>query len=482
MIKERLKKISENVWEVPQGVVNGMNVPGRIFTSEKLLPHLEEGAIKQVANVACLPGIYKYSIGLPDIHFGYGFPIGGVAALDFNEGGISPGGIGYDINCGVRLLRTNLNVGEAKPKLRNLLDALFTNIGVGVGEGGKLKLSQSELKNVLEEGAEWCVKKGYGRSEDLEVLEENGRMKDADASKVSQKALQRGASQPGSLGAGNHFLEVQVVDKIFDASTAKVFGVDREGQVTVMIHSGSRGLGHQVCTDYLQILENAFRNLVHELPDRELVYAPAGSKQAEGYWKAMCSAANYAWVNRSMIMHWTRESFSHVFGRSAEELGMEVIYDVAHNIAKVEEHEIDGVRKKVFVHRKGGTRSFPPGHPQIPQKYRSAGQPVLLPGDMGTASYLLVGTKEAMQLSFGSTAHGAGRAMSRTQALKRFRGEQVKKDLESKGILVRSASWDVLAEEVPDAYKDIDEIAKVSHAVGIGKLVARMKPIAVVKG
>lgn len=482
MIKEKLKKIGENVWEVPQGAVNGMLVPGRIFTSEALLPHLEEGAIKQVANVACLPGIYKYSIGLPDIHFGYGFPIGGVAALDFSEGGISPGGIGYDINCGVRLVRTNLSAEEAKPKLRNLLDALFTNIGVGVGEGGKLKLSQPELKNVLEEGAEWCVKKGYGRNEDLEVLEENGRMKDADASKVSQKALQRGASQPGSLGAGNHFLEVQVVDKIFDAGTAKVFGVEKEGQVTVMIHSGSRGLGHQVCTDYLQILENAFRNLVHKLPDRELVYAPAGSRQAEDYWKAMCAAANYAWANRSMILHWTRESFAHVFGRSVEELGMEVIYDVAHNIAKVEEHEIDGARKKVFVHRKGGTRSFPPGHPQIPQKYRGAGQPVLLPGDMGTASYLLAGTKEAMQLSFGSTAHGAGREMSRTQALKRFRGEQVKKDLEDKGILVRSASWDVLAEEVPDAYKDIDEIAKVSHAVGIGKLVARMKPIAVVKG
>ncbi|MCD6483189.1 MAG: RtcB family protein [Candidatus Aenigmarchaeota archaeon] len=480
----KIVKISEYEWGIPKGELPCMNVPARIFASEKLLEKMQKDrTLLQAAGVACLPGIYKYSIVLPDGHEGYGFPIGGVAAIDAKEGVISPGGIGYDINCGVRLLRTDLTVNQVKPKLKELLDTIFKNVPSGVGRGGRVKVSISELNEVLARGVEWAIGNGYGIKEDLEHIEENGRMKYADPNLVSDKAKKRGAPQLGSLGAGNHFLEIQVVDEIYNPEVAKVFGIEKEGQVMVMIHTGSRGLGHQVCSDYLRIMEEKFHDAIKKLPDRELIYAPVNSEIAENYFKAMSAAANFAWTNRHMIMHWTRESFKQVFSADPlEDLRMKLIYDVAHNIAKLEEHEVDGKKVKVYVHRKGATRSFPAGREELPKDYKSIGQPVLIPGSMGTTSYVLVGTETAMQKSFGSTAHGAGRAMSRSKALKKYRGEQVSKELESRGILVRAASWRVVAEEAPLAYKDIDEVVKVSHEVGIGNLVAKLRPIGVVKG
>lgn len=386
-------------------------------------------------------------------------------------------------NCGVRLLRTDLTVDDVRPKLKELLDTIFKNVPSGVGRGGKVKISISELDEVLARGVEWAVENGYGIKEDLKHIEENGRMKYADPNYVSDKAKKRGSPQLGSLGAGNHFLEIQVVDKIFNPEVAKTFGIEKEGQVMVMIHTGSRGLGHQVCSDFLKIMENKFHDILKNLPDRELIYAPVNSEIADNYFKAMSAAANFAWTNRQMIMHWTRESFRKVFDADPlDDLGMRLVYDVAHNIAKLEEHIVDGKKVKVYVHRKGATRSFPAGREEIPSDYRSVGQPVLIPGSMGTASYVLVGTETAMQRTFGSTAHGAGRAMSRSKALKKYRGEKISKELESRGILVRAASWRVVAEEAPLAYKNIDEVVRVSDSVGIGKLVARLRPIGVVKG
>lgn len=476
-LKEKLKKIGPNLWELPTSAKPGMKVPAWLFLSDKLLKEVEDGAIEQIANVAFLLGIYKHSIALPDMHFGYGFPIGGVAALDYNEGGLSPGGIGFDINCGVRLLRTNLTVDQIKPKLKDLLDSIFKNVPSGVGSEGKVKLNRQQLNEVLEKGAKWGVDNGYGNYRDLEFLESNGRLQQADASKVSEKAKSRGAPQLGSLGAGNHFLEIQVVDKIYLPDVAKVFGIDRVGQICVMIHSGSRGLGHQVCTDYLQILESRFRDEIRNLPDRELVYAPAGTKEQENYFAAMCAAANYAWCNRQLIAHWIRESFVKVLGRKEEDIGLDVVYDVAHNIAKVEEYD----KKKFFIHRKGATRAFPSGHPEIPKEHRNVGQAIILPGSMGTASYVLVGTETAKD-TFYSTAHGAGRVSSRAKMLRELRGEQVARELAQKGILTKAASWKVLAEEAPSAYKQIDEVAKVSDESGIGKRVVRLIPLAVCKG
>ena len=480
-LKEQLKEIRPNVWELPATAKRGMRVPAWLFLSPKLLKQVEEGAVEQAANVAFLPGIYKHSIALPDMHFGYGFPIGGVAALDYKEGGLSPGGIGFDINCGVRLLRTNLTVEQIKPKLKELLDSIFRNVPSGVGEKGKIRLSFSELDEVLTTGAKWAAEHGYGTEKDLEHLEENGCMKGADAGRVSDSAKKRGAPQLGTLGAGNHFLEIQVVDKIFLPEVAKVFGIEKPGQVTVMIHTGSRGLGHQVCTDYLRILENAFRGEIRELPDRELVYAPAGTKECEDYFAAMAAAANYAWTNRQMIMHWIRESFVKVLGMKLEDIGLEVVYDVAHNIAKIEEHEIDGKKVKVFLHRKGATRTFPAGSLDVPQDYRMVGQPVILPGAMSTASYALVGAETAKE-TFYSTAHGAGRVSSRTSMLKGFRGEDVARKMEGMGILSKAASWKVMAEEASEAYKNIDEVAKVTEEAGISKRVVRLVPLAVCKG
>jgi len=480
-LKDKLKKIGSDLWELPKETKQGMRVPAWLFLSEKLLKEVEDGAIEQIANVAFMPGIHKHSIALPDMHFGYGFPIGGVAALDFFDGGLSPGGIGFDINCGVRLLRTNLTVEQIRPKLKELLDSIFNNVPSGVGETGKIKLSFSELDDVLVNGARWATEKGYGTEKDLEHLEEKGCMKGADSTKVSNEAKKRGAPQLGTLGAGNHFLEIQRVDKIYLPEIAKVFGIEREGQVCVLIHTGSRGFGHQVCTDYLRILESKFRNEINKLPDRELVYAPSGTKECEDYFSAMACAANYAWTNRQMIMHWVRESFVKILGMKLEDIGLEVVYDVAHNIGKIEEHEIDGKKVKVYIHRKGATRAFPAGSLEIPNDYRSVGQPVLLPGSIGTASYVLVGTEKAKE-TFYSTAHGSGRVSSRTSMLKSVRGEEVARNLAQKGIITKAASWKVMAEEAPQAYKDIDEVARVTEEAGISNKVCRFVPLACMKG
>jgi tRNA-splicing ligase RtcB len=479
--KNKLKKIGSCLWELPKEAKQGMRVPARLFLSERLLNDVEDGAIEQVANVAFLPGIYKHSIALPDMHFGYGFPIGGVAALDFNEGGLSPGGIGFDINCGVRLLRTNLSADQIKPKIKDLLDSIFNNVPSGVGEKGKLRLSFSELDEVLSNGASWAVEKGYGTERDVEHIESMGCIKGADASKVSNEAKKRGAPQLGTLGAGNHFLEIQKVDKIYLPDIAKTFGIEKEGQVTVMIHTGSRGLGHQVCTDYLRILESKFRDKLKDLPDRELIYAPSGTRECEDYFSAMAASANYAWTNRSMIMHWIRESFINTLKMKLEDLGLEVVYDVAHNIAKIEEHEIDGKKVKVYVHRKGATRAFPAGHPEVPRDHLKTGQCVIIPGSMGTASYVLVGAETAKE-TFYSTAHGAGRVSSRTAMLKSVRGEEVARRIAQKGILSKAASWKVMAEEAPEAYKDIDEVVRVTEEAGISRRVARLVPLGVIKG
>jgi len=480
-LKDRMKEVRTDVWELPASAKPGMRVPARMFLSKKLLDNVEEGALEQVANIAFLPGIQKYSIALPDMHFGYGFPIGGVAALDYETGGLSPGGIGFDINCGVRLLRSNFKADDIRPKLPKLLDAVFHNVPSGVGEGGKIKLTTAQMRDVLERGAAWAVDNGYGTKCDIDHLEERGAMKGADASKVSDKAMKRGAPQLGSLGAGNHFLEVQRVERVFLPDVAKAFGITGEGQVTFMIHSGSRGLGHQVCTDYLQTLESKFRDEMRTLPDRELVYAPAGTKECDAYFAAMACGANFAWTNRQMIMHWVRESVLQALGAKEADAGIEVVYDIAHNIGKIEEHEIDGRKRKMYVHRKGATRAFPAGHADIPDDYKKFGQPVLIPGSMGTASYVLVGTETAKE-TFYSTAHGAGRAASRTKMLRGMSGQDVAKKLLDAGILSKAANWQVMAEEAPEAYKDVDEVVRVCESTGIARIVAKLRPMAVAKG
>ncbi len=478
-----LKQIEKYVWEIPRGYKAGMRVPARIFADEVLLDKMKRDlTLEQAANVACLPGVYKYAIVLPDGHQGYGFPIGGVAATDYEEGVISPGGVGYDINCGVRLLRTNLSYEDVKPRLKELINTIFTLVPSGLGSRGRISLSMSEIDEVLASGVKWAVEQGYGWEEDLEHIEEKGSMELADPDKVSQTAKQRGRRQLGSLGSGNHFLEIQVVDKIYDPAAAKVMGITHEGQVTVMIHTGSRGLGHQVCSDYLRIMERAVRKYNIRLPDRELAAVPVKSREGEDYLRAMAAAANFAWANRHMIMHWTREAFKRVFKQDPEDLDMKLIYDVAHNIAKIEEHIINGVRKVVVVHRKGATRAFPPGHMAIPADYRSIGQPVLIPGSMGTASYVLRGTKTAMEISFGSTAHGAGRLLSRVAAKRRWRVHEIRSQLERKGIVLRAATASVIVEEAPEAYKDVDRVVEVTDRLGISKKVARLVPIAVTKG
>ena len=487
MMKEinnlELKKISDVEWEIPVGTVPNMNVPGRVFASEKLLNKMKQDrTLTQGAGVATLPGIYKYSIILPDGHEGYGFPIGGVAALDYENGGISPGGIGYDINCGVRLIRTNLTKKDAEDNMKPILNALFKNVPSGLGSKGLTRIKNvDEFDKVLKYGVEWAVENEYGAERDLKHIEENGRLKIADPSYTSKEAKKRGMPQLGSLGAGNHFLEVQYVEKIFDKKAAKAFGLE-EGQATLMIHTGSRGFGHQVCSDYLREMEKTFPDIIKTLPDRELIYAPSGSELAEKYFKAMSAAANFAWTNRQMIMHWSRQAFEEVFKKDWESLGMELVYDVAHNLAKVEEHKINGKLRKVYVHRKGATRAFGPGRPEIPIDYRDVGQPVLIPGSMGTASYVLAGSSTSMEKTFGSTAHGAGRLMSRHAAMRQYQADIIKKQLGERGIIIKSASKRGVAEEAPGAYKDIDEVARVSQEAGIGNLVARLKPLGVVKG
>ncbi len=481
-MKDRLRKIHDYLWELPKGVKGCMNVSGRVYGTKKIIDEVEPGALEQLANVACLPGIVKYSIAMPDIHYGYGFPIGGVAAFSAENGVISPGGVGYDINCGVRLLRTDLTINDVKPKIKDLINTIFVNVPSGVGSTGKIRVSISELDEVLARGVKWAVERGYGWDEDVEFIEENGHMEDADPSKVSNLAKKRGAPQLGTLGSGNHFLEVQVVEKIYEPEIAKAFGITQEGQITVMVHTGSRGLGHQVCTDYLKVMERAVRKYGIKLPDRELVCAPVNSKEAEDYYKAMCAAVNYAFTNRQCITHWVRESFEKIFRTSAEDLGMRTVYDVAHNVAKREVHEVDGKKMVLYVHRKGATRAFGPGREEIPKAYRKYGQPVIIPGDMGRASFLLVGTDKAMEESFGSTCHGAGRVLSRAKAKRVYRGERIIQELANKGIYVRAASKPVVAEEAPGAYKDVSFVVESTHGAGISIIVAKMRPIGVAKG
>ena len=481
--KVSLERIDKYMWRIPKHK-SGMRVPGMVFANESLLEKMQtDRTLWQCSNVAHLPGIYKYAVTLPDGHEGYGFPIGGVAATDYNEGVISPGGVGYDINCGVRLLTTNLSEKDVRPKLARLAGAIFANVPSGLGSRRKdFTLSPRELDRLAVEGVQWLIDHGIGWAEDLEHCEESGCMKNADPSKVSPTAKKRGLRQIGTLGSGNHFLEVQKVDKIYNPRTAKVFGIDQEGQVTVMIHCGSRGYGHQVCSDYLRVMERAVQEYGIELPDRELACAPGRSSEAGDYFDAMACAVNYAFSNRQAIMHWVRQSFQQVYKEDPEKFGLHLVYDVAHNIAKVETHNINGGQKKVWVHRKGATRAFPPGHASVHADYRGEGQPVLIPGSMGTSSWVLAGTHKAMNLTFGSTAHGAGRMMSRSAAKRKYWGGDIKTALEKRGIVVRAASAVVLAEEADGAYKDVDVVVEVSDQIGIATKVARLLPMAVVKG
>lgn len=478
-----LKRVDDYRWLLDKSYKAGMKVPGLVFADETLLEHIvRDQALEQVANVAFLPGIVGHSLAMPDIHWGYGFPVGGVAATDEREGVISPGGIGFDINCGVRLLRTDLTEDEVRPHIERLTENLFHAVPSGVGSSGKIKLSAGELDQVLENGASWAVSKGYGWNEDLDLTEERGTYRAADASKVSDKARQRGAPQLGTLGSGNHFLEVQVVDEVFDPDAAEAFGITGKGQVLVMIHTGSRGLGHQVCDDALRVMAVAQRKYGITVPDRQLACAPFRSDEGQAYFKAMAAAANFAWANRQCIAHFVRESFAKTFGRSAEQLGMHMIYDVAHNIAKVETHEVEGKQRRVVVHRKGATRAFPSGRDEIPARYREVGQPVLIPGDMGRYSYVAVGGPRALAESFGSTCHGAGRMQSRSAAMRSLKSAEVVNALAQRGILVRAASKLTIAEEAPEAYKDVADVVNAVDGAGISPRVARMRPLAVVKG
>jgi tRNA-splicing ligase RtcB (3'-phosphate/5'-hydroxy nucleic acid ligase) len=478
---EKIRRIDSARIEIPVDYKQGMRVNGIIYVDELLEKDLEIQAIDQVANVATLPGIIGSSMAMPDVHTGYGFSIGGVAAFDLKDGIVSPGGVGYDINCGVRLLRSNLRRDDIAAKIKNLVDVLYNEIPSGVGSKGKVRLGPDDEKRVLKKGALWAVEQGFGEAGDLEKIESGGCIEGADPSIISNKAYERGRSQQGTLGSGNHFLEVQYIDEIYDEKAANSLGLFRD-QITVMIHTGSRGFGHQVCTDFLEVMERAANKYKIELPDKELACAPFESTEAQDYLAAMRAAANYAWANRQCIMHWSRETFMKVLGLSPRELGMSLIYDVAHNIAKVETHEMNGRKTKLIVHRKGATRAFPPGHPELPEIYRPIGQPVLIPGDMGRASFVLLGTEKAMQETFGSTCHGAGRIMSRHQAIKRAKGRKIWREMEDKGIIVRSAGRETLAEEMSEAYKDVSDVVDVVHRAGISMKVARLRPIGVIKG
>jgi tRNA-splicing ligase RtcB len=481
--KGPLEKINEYCWRIPKSYKEGMRVDGLIYASEELMEHIRhDQAPEQVANVAFLPGIQVASLAMPDIHWGYGFTIGGVCATDPEEGGvISPGGVGYDINCGVRLVRTNLTYHDAKGHFSTLIDELFKNVPTGVGRSGKYHFTENELLDLMTEGPSFLKNRGLAVEQDIEYTEAQGKIDGADPHSVSERALERGADQCGTLGAGNHFMEVQVVDTVFDEEAAGVMGLKKD-QVCVMIHSGSRGLGYQVCDDALRLLRGIPEKYGIELPDRQLACAPVNSSEGRHYLGAMCAAANYAFCNRQLLMWQAREVFEAVFGTSWQDLHMDLVYDVAHNIAKFEQHDVDGVRKHVWVHRKGATRAFPPGHEEIPEKYRTIGQPVLIPGDMGRASWVLVGQPGSMQHTFGTTCHGAGRAMSRTAAVKHAKGRRIDKELANRGIIAKARSRRGLDEEQPDAYKDVNLVVDVVHRAGISKKVARMRPIGVIKG
>lgn len=479
-----LKKISETVWELPRSYKEGMLVPARIFGTEKLINQMDAGVFDQVTNVACLPGIVNYAMCMPDGHWGYGFPIGGTAAMDPDEGVISPGGIGFDINCGMRLVITNLTLDEVEPRLHQLVDQLFRRVPAGVGSHGFVKLSHDEFCRVAEEGSRWCLSHGYAWPEDLEMTEEAGCFSGADASKVSVRAVERGFNQLGTLGSGNHYLEIQVArpENILDADTARRFGIVLPNQVVVMFHCGSRGFGHQIATDYLQVfLAVMKRKYGIEVNDRELACAPFQSPEGQAYFAAMKCAVNMAFANRQLILHRIREVFSDIFARDPRDLGLTMAYDVAHNTAKLEKHMVNDQRRELLVHRKGATRALGPGTEGLPACYRETGQPVIIGGSMETGSYLLAGV-ESGKVSFYTTAHGSGRTMSRHQAKKQFRGEKLQRDLENRGIYVRSVTWGGLAEEAGLAYKNIDEVVEATELAGLSRRVVKLVPVGNVKG
>lgn len=481
-LDSNIRKISDFIYEVSMESKAGMRVPGRIVADWQLLQNaISDKGLEQVENVAFLPGIVKASFAMPDIHWGYGFPIGGVAALDAETGVVSPGGVGFDINCGVRLIRTNITVDELEPRLTEVMDVLSRTIPKGVGQKGKIILSDAEMRELLRRGVPWVVEQGFGWEEDIEFTEEGGALAGADPDKVSSRAYERGRHQLGSLGAGNHFLEVQAVAEVLDDRVAEVFGLHKD-QVVVMIHSGSRGVGHQICTDHVRALDMTSKQYGIELPDRQLACAPINSKEGRDYLAAMAAAVNYAFANRHCLAHWTRKAFETVLGTSARELGMSLVYDVAHNIAKFEDHVVNEGTQRLLVHRKGATRAFGPGQPSLPEKYRAVGQPVLIPGDMGTFSYVLVGTEQAMKETFGTTCHGAGRRLSRSAAKKQIQGRVLRDELEKRGIRVRAGNIGLLAEEAPDAYKDVTNVVDVCEGAGISHKVARLRPLGVVKG
>jgi len=476
------KQINKYLYEIPKTFRADMRVPARFYADPELLKAIQgDRSLEQLVNTATLPGIVKYALAMPDIHQGYGFPIGGVVATQLPDGIISPGGVGYDINCGVRLLATQLEKEEITPYLDDLASALYANCPSGVGKGGHIKLQPGELDVLVEKGANWALKRGYATESDLERTEENGCLEGADSGKVSDRAKNRGKNQVGTLGGGNHFIEIDTVDRIYDEPAAQQMGIF-PSQITVQIHCGSRGFGHQICSDYVKRLQKAIHQYGLTLPDRELVCAPLSSPEGKDYLAAMKAAANYAFANRQVLTYHIRRSFEQVLAGKIKNHHLYQIYDIAHNIAKIEEHEVDGRRIKVCVHRKGATRAFGPGSPVLPGIYRDIGQPVLVPGSMGTASWVLVGTKEAMTQTFGSICHGAGRVMSRSKAKKIVRGTKLREELEKKGIHVRAGSMPGLAEEAPMAYKDVDRVIEVVHGAGIAKKVARLIPLAVIKG
>ncbi len=475
-----IKQIDECLYEIPKH--GGMRVPGRIYANEELLSDIhKDESIQQVVNVAYLPGIVGYSLAMPDIHWGYGFPIGGVAAFNTTDGVVTPGGIGYDINCGVRILRTNLTIDQVQSKMRRIIDGLFQSVPSGVGSESHLRPDKKEFREIMSKGVQWAVSKGYGSQQDIEHIEENGCLKSADPDLVSERAIERGLKQIGTLGSGNHFLEVDVVEEIYDPSIAAALGISKD-QIMLQIHTGSRGFGHQVCEDYIKVMTKALKKYDIEVPDRQLCCAPLDSPEGKNYCGAMACAANYAFVNRQMIMHFAQDSLLKSLNLTPRELGLHLIYDICHNIGKFEEHTIDGKQQTVFVHRKGATRAFAPGHPSLPAEYRKIGQPVLIPGDMGRYSFLMVGTDKAMQETFGSSCHGAGRSLSRNEALKSVRGKDLIKELEDQGILVAVQSRATLGEEVSEAYKDVKEVVGIMDKAGISKKVLKLRPLAVTKG
>ena len=478
-----IEQVDEHRWRIPRESRPDMRVDGVIYASRKLMQHIRgEQAAEQVANVATLPGIVGASLAMPDIHWGYGFCIGGVAATDIDAGGVvSPGGVGYDINCGVRLLRSDLTAEQVRPRIKPLIDQLFRDVPCGVGVGGTFHFKESELRKICQRGSGYLAEIGLADADDVEATEAGGCLEGADPDVVSETAFRRGFDQVGTLGAGNHFVEVQVVEQIFDARAAEAMGL-AEGMVTIMIHSGSRGFGYQVCDDAIKALRGAPAKFGIELPDRQLVCAPVESPEGRRYLGAMRAAANYAWANRQLLARLARQALGHHFKASPESLGLRQVYDVAHNVAKVETYEVEGRKRRLCVHRKGATRAFGPGHPELPQRYRDVGQPVLIPGDMGTASYVLVGAAAAMTETFGSTCHGAGRMLSRKAAIRAARGRRIDKELAAHGIIARARGRTGLAEEQPDAYKDVHEVIETVHAAGLSRKVARMRPMGVIKG